>query len=503
MTRSHASGLAQESVQGIRRSLASRRWSERLRSKLRHRLRLVGLAPLALALLLGGCQQSGRILGQGPDELPLPEGISVAFNQRQDHHYRSPINRQWRNGDDLEAFVVERIHAARQEIRVAVQELSLPSIAQALVEKKRQGVRVEVVLENTYSQPWSQASLADLEPHQRRRHQQLKQLADRNHDGVLSQAEREQGDAVLILQRGGVPMLDDTADGSAGSGLMHHKFMVIDHQEVITGSANFTSSCIHGDPEDARTRGNVNHLLRLESAELARLFDQEFATLWGDGPGGASDSRFGLGKQNGGLQTVQIGASKVSVLFAPQAKDDQAGGLVVIGNALRSARRSIDLALFVLSAQSLGDALADRQRQGVTMRVLVDPGFANRSYSEVLDLLGVAMPDRRCRIEANNRPLAQGAEGVGSPRLPPGDKLHHKVAVIDNRTVITGSFNWSPSAAHQNDETLLLIDSPQLAAHFNREMDRLWRGAELGVSERLAHKLERSRRRCGRGIQRG
>jgi phosphatidylserine/phosphatidylglycerophosphate/cardiolipin synthase-like enzyme len=36
---------------------------------------------------------------------------------------------------------------------------------------------------------------------------------------------------------------------------------------------------------------------------------------------------------------------------------------------------------------------------------------------------------------------------VGIARLPAGDKLHHKFAVIDKRTVITGSFNWSPSAA--------------------------------------------------------
>jgi phosphatidylserine/phosphatidylglycerophosphate/cardiolipin synthase-like enzyme len=75
--------------------------------------------------------------------------------------------------------------------------------------------------------------------------------------------------------------------------------------------------------------------------------------------------------------------------------------------------------------------------------------------------------------------------------------------VIDNRTVVTGSFNWSPSAAHQNDEVLLVIKSPLLAAHFTREMDRLWRGAELGITERLARKLARSRQRCGSGVARG
>ena len=74
--------------------------------------------------------------------------------------------------------------------------------------------------------------------------------------------------------------------------------------------------------------------------------------------------------------------------------------------------------------------------------------------------------------------------------------------MIDGKTVITGSFNWSPSAAHQNDEVLLVIHSPQLAAHFTREMDRLWKGAELGITDRLLRKLQENRRRCGSGLQR-
>ncbi len=78
----------------------------------------------------------------------------------------------------------------------------------------------------------------------------------------------------------------------------------------------------------------------------------------------------------------------------------------------------------------------------------------------------------------------------------------NEFAVIDGRRVITGSFNWSPSAAHQNDETLLVIDSPQLAAHFTREMNDLGRGAELGITPRLQRKIERQQRLCGSGVAR-
>ena len=151
------------------------------------------------------------------------------------------------------------------------------------------------------------------------------------------------------------------------------------------------------------------------------------------------------------------------------------------------------MALFVFTAQQLADALQRRVNAGLQIRLIADPSFASRSFSEVLDLLGVALPDRNCKLEQDNQPFNEGLKGVGTPRLARGDKLHHKFAVIDNKTVITGSFNWSPSTAHTNDETLLVIHSPKLAAHFTREMNRMWRSAELGVTPRIQHKFDRQR----------
>jgi phosphatidylserine/phosphatidylglycerophosphate/cardiolipin synthase-like enzyme len=443
---------------------------------------------LALSLGLQGCgTATARLSGMEARTPPLPPGIRVAFNHRGEVRYRSPVSGRWRQGDDLEAMVLEGIAGARRELLVAVQELSLSRVAHALVAAHQRGVRVAVVLENTYSAPWSGQHPADLPPHQRRRVEQLRTLG--------------QGDAVAILQRGGVPLIDDTADGSRGSGLMHHKFLVADGEVVITGSANFTPSCVHGDADDERSRGNVNHLLRFESGALANLFRQEFARLWGDGPGGAPDSRFGIAKGGGGPQRVRIGETSVEVLFAPHRRSDPEHGLAWLERQLSTARRSLDLSLFVFSGQNLADAMRQPHARGVSIRLLTDPGFANRSFSESLDLLGLSMADHHCRIEADNRPWSKPLEGVGTPQLASGDKLHHKFAVIDGQRVISGSFNWSPSAAHQNDETLLRIDSPLLARHFEAEMNRMWRGAELGITARLHRKLLRRREVCGSGRQ--
>lgn len=444
--------------------------------------------PCALLLAAGLCGcgiAPASRQGSPAAGLPLPPGIQVAFNHRGESRYRSPVSGHWRQGDDLEAMVLASIGEARHEILVAVQELSLSKVADALVAARGRGVRVAVVLENTYSQPWSQQHPADLTPHQRLRVEQLRVLG--------------QGDAVAILQRGGVPLIDDTADGSRGSGLMHHKFLVADGRVVVTGSANFSPSCVHGDADDPRSRGNVNHLLRFESPALASLFRQEFQRMWGDGPGGAPDSRFGLAKGSGGPQRVRVGATPVEVLFSPHRRRDPQHGLAWLEAQLEGVRRRLDLSLFVFSGQNLADALARLQARGVRIRLVADPGFAHRSFSEVLDLLALSHPDHRCRLEAGNRPWSQALEGVGTPRLAAGDKLHHKFAVLDGRRVITGSFNWSPSAAHQNDETLLRVDSPLLARHFQAEMDRLWRGAELGVTARLERRRQRRARICGSG----
>jgi len=80
--------------------------------------------------------------------------------------------------------------------------------------------------------------------------------------------------------------------------------------------------------------------------------------------------------------------------------------------------------------------------------------------------------------------------------LPEGDKLHHKIAVIDSRTVITGSHNWSASANRTNDENLLVIDSPAVAAEFKQEMDRLHQSMVYGPSSSLKHSAAKDQQRC-------
>jgi len=52
--------------------------------------------------------------------------------------------------------------------------------------------------------------------------------------------------------------------------------------------------------------------------------------------------------------------------------------------------------------------------------------------------------------------------------------MHNKFAIIDNRILLTGSYNWTFSANNRNDENLMVIDDPELIEIFQNQFINLW-----------------------------
>jgi len=467
--------------------------------------KIIGLAVL-IAIGFAYCQfmkqkpnSESMPLSSTPRALPQDPSLQIYFNQSLASSYTEPYRELTRNGDNLEEQIVKSINGARTSVDVAVQELRLPRIAQALAHRHRSGIKVRLIVENLYNRPiaLSAPQLAVLPKREQERYAELVQLADANKNGSLSDAEISSGDALAIVREAGIPVIDDTADGSKGSGLMHHKFVVIDGKTVIVTSANFTTSDMHGDFKSAASRGNPNNLLRLSSPELAKLFTQEFDIMWGDGPGGKPDSKFGVKKPIRPLARVRVGSATVAVQFSPATSKTpwQQSPNGLINRTLASAKQSVNLALFVFSAQQLANTLEAKSQQGVGIRTLVDSSFVYRPYSEAMDMMGGSLL-QDCKLEAENRPWAKPLTTVGMPKLPTGDRLHHKFGVIDGTTVITGSHNWSEAANRANDETLLVVESPTVAAHFEREFERLYQGAILGIPHRIKQKIDSRKSAC-------
>jgi phosphatidylserine/phosphatidylglycerophosphate/cardiolipin synthase-like enzyme len=425
------------------------------------------------------------------------------FNYSDSHSYTDPYRNVFRSGDNLEEVLLNGISRAHTTIDIAVHEFRLPLLAQALAAKAHQGVQVRIVLENDYNFALKDVDWNDVgNDYGDRRLQEYFRLLDLNHDGKLSEGEFEERDAVYILRKAGIPIIDDTEGGGKGSALMHDKFMVIDRRDVLTGSTNYTLSDVHGDFLSLKTRGNANNLVTFfDEPEVARAFSEEFSYMWGDGPGGRKDSLFGQKKPHRDAKRIALSNGDfLNLQFSPTPAslgyEHSSAGL--ISRALKLAKKTIDIAQFVFSDQTLSNQLNEQSmfHPEIEIRALVENRFAFQWYSQLLDMLGVEMLSDKCEVQENNQPWTRPIFSGGTPGLAAGDMLHHKFGVVDGYYTIFGSHNWTDSANEANDETVMVVESFDTGRAFSDEFSRQLHNGRVGLPDWVRQKIEKQKKEC-------
>jgi len=136
----------------------------------------------------------------------------------------------------------------------------------------------------------------------------------------------------------------------------------------------------------------------------------------------------------------------------------RSGSVVVrIENLIRAAKHSIDAALYRFNQQRLVEGLAAAARRGVRVRVVLDRNKYEESRA-TRELFAVGTVPFR---------LLYGRQG-------PGSKMHHKFAIFDGHTALTGSYNWTIESEEQNFESLLILANADEIALYQNEFESLW-----------------------------
>ena len=168
------------------------------------------------------------------------------------------------------------------------------------------------------------------------------------------------------------------------------------------------------------------------------------------GPAQADDRARFQGPQ-AGSQDLR---ATVSAGFSP---DGSAERLVL--STIAGARHSIQLAAYSFTASAVAKALIAAHKRGVNVRVLLD---WKTNFED----------DRRYARHAVNALLLAGVT-VRSIDVYP--IFHDKFMVIDGRSVQTGSYNYSVSAARYNAENVLVVrNDPALAETYARHWETNW-----------------------------
>jgi phosphatidylserine/phosphatidylglycerophosphate/cardiolipin synthase-like enzyme len=230
-----------------------------------------------------------------------------------------------------------------------------------------------------------------------------------------------------ILKQAAIPIVDDQRPA-----IMHNKFVVVDGAAVWTGSWNFT------DGDAYRLNNNA---IRIASPELAQNYTAEFEKMF-------VNRKFGPGKPAGVPNPVlTIGGVHVENYFAPE---DKVGPR--IQQRIAQARQSIHFLAFSFTSDPIGSAMIERAKAGVEVKGVFETSGSETRFSE----LGP--------MKAAGLDVLQD----GNPYV-----MHHKVIIIDGRTVIFGSYNFSANADTDNDENLLIVDDPAMAQAFEAEFQRV------------------------------
>ncbi len=133
-----------------------------------------------------------------------------------------------------------------------------------------------------------------------------------------------------------------------------------------------------------------------------------------------------------------------------------------IARLLRYCKQSADICVFTITDDRLAQEVLDAHRRGIAVRIVSDNDKAFDPGSDIMRLAqsGVEV----CVDESEHH-------------------MHHKFAVFDRETVVTGSYNWTRSAARHNRENVVVSDDPKLVGPYQGKFDEIW--AVLARSHRL------------------
>ncbi len=213
-------------------------------------------------------------------------------------------------------------------------------------------------------------------------------------------------------------------------GLMHNKFCILDEKTVITGSTN---------PTDNGINKNDNNLVVIEGAYLAQNYLDEFEELQGKKEKKVKYEK--ITHFDGDNEFI------IENYFCPEDDCEEE-----VLKELDKTKNTIQFMTFSFTSDPIGEMLIEKHAEGVEVKGVFEKRQESR-YSEYGKL-----DDAGLDVRFDSNPAT----------------MHHKVFIIDEETVIFGSYNPSKNGNTRNDENVLIIHDKEVAEGFSAEFSRVW-----------------------------
>jgi len=226
------------------------------------------------------------------------------------------------------------------------------------------------------------------------------------------------------------------------SAYMHHKFCVIDNNTTITGSFNPT---ING------LEKNDNNINIIQNNEIAKSYTKYIKALQEEIINNNKTVQKEMQKNYNIEIETNHSKKNITICFTRGGDCNK-----VISNELKKAKKSIYGLAFTITDETVGNTLLAKatENPNLEIRIIFEKSLITK-YSQYNKFAFQNLSNLKVLKDCN-----------------PG-KLHHKVFVIDNETIITGSMNPSSNADKNNDENVIIFKNKEIAEKYINEFNRL------------------------------
>lgn len=124
-----------------------------------------------------------------------------------------------------------------------------------------------------------------------------------------------------------------------------------------------------------------------------------------------------------------------------------------IVSCIRNAKYSVKICVFTISENVITNEIIVAKKRGVSVTIITDNDKLNDKGSDI-----------RCLAD----------EGIRIRIDESSNHMHHKFCIVDKEILLTGSYNWTKSAADRNQENILVTEDSKMVKAYLNEYEKLW-----------------------------
>jgi phosphatidylserine/phosphatidylglycerophosphate/cardiolipin synthase-like enzyme len=249
--------------------------------------------------------------------------------------------------------------------------------------------------------------------------------------------------------------------------MSHNKFIVVDDREALIGGMNVGAMFF-------RYHDVMIHLVGPTAATLGQQFDYDRrCAVAPELP--SAEALVETLPSSEGLPCPSSGATMARILGTGVGRRTTEG---VLRRHLRTAQRSVCVALSEMGRTDMLDDLIATARQGVAVRVLLCPLHASHFLPDRLAALRPWLPSGSLNAYAVRRLLRAGIPTRLFRVAPEFDMMHLKMSLFDGQTAVVGSTNWTRGGFHWVGETDVELYSGDVVTQLSDQFEVDWQRSD-------------------------